>query len=132
MTTVVRLYGLKKCSTCAKAVAWLAEHNVKYEFTDYREHPVAGPVLAAWAAKLGGFEKLVNRASMTWRNLPDGRKSPESSDQWLALIAEFPALVRRPVMLVDAGADTVTVGFSEKKYAQIFAGAPTLSRPTIR
>jgi Spx/MgsR family transcriptional regulator len=115
---VVRLYGLKKCGTCAKAMAWLAQHDVKYEFTDYREQPVTASLLTAWAVKLGGFEKLVNRASMTWRNLPAERKAPQSSAEWLALIAEFPALVRRPVMVLDA--DTVTTGFSDKKYAQIF------------
>jgi len=112
-------------------MAWLAQHNLKYEFTDYREHPVAASVLLAWAHELGGFEKLVNRASTTWRNLPDARKSPDAPDQWLALIAGFPALVRRPVMVVGATPAAVTVGFSDKKYTQIFAGAPTGAAPSL-
>lgn len=116
---IVQLYGLKKCSTCVKARAWLEEHGVAHGFTDYREQPVPPELLSAWAASLGGWEKLVNRASMTWRQLPDERKSPQSSEHWLELIAEFPALVRRPVAIDTDG--KVSTGFSDKKYSEIFA-----------
>lgn len=115
----VQLYGLKQCSTCVKAMAWLEQQGVPFGFTDYRAQPVAPAVLTAWAEALGGWEKLVNRASMTWRNLPPGRKTPDTADAWLALIAEFPALVKRPVTVDAAG--KVSVGFSEKKYREIFA-----------
>lgn len=113
----IRLYGLKRCSTCVKAMAWLDEHGQPYEFTDYRDEPVPGPVLAGWKNELGGWEKLVNRASMTWRNLPEARKSPKDDAEWLALIAEFPTLVRRPVR-VDADG-RVSAGFSAKKYDEL-------------
>ncbi|HEY9459385.1 MAG TPA: Spx/MgsR family RNA polymerase-binding regulatory protein [Paralcaligenes sp.] len=115
--SLVKLYGLKKCGTCAKAMAWLEQHGIDYRFTDYRDHSVPANVLTAWATDLGGWEKMVNRASMTWRNLPDERKSPVSPEQWLALIAEFPALIKRPVMVASNGA--VSVGFSEKKYGAL-------------
>ncbi|RTZ44435.1 Spx/MgsR family RNA polymerase-binding regulatory protein [Candidimonas sp. SYP-B2681] len=115
----VRLYGLKKCSTCLKARNWLEQRGVEFSFTDYRDHPIAGMQLAAWAEKLGGWEKLVNRASMTWRQLPDIRKSPSDDGQWQTLIAEFPALIRRPLAVTGDG--DVSVGFSEKKYSELFA-----------
>ena len=112
------LYGLHKCSTCVKAMAWLDEHRKPYTFIDYRDHPIAAPQLLIWSRELGGWEKLVNRASMTWRNLSDDRKAPKSDAQWFALVAEFPALVRRPVMVGVEG--MVSVGFSDKKYSQLF------------
>lgn len=117
--TKIKLYGLTKCSTCVKARDWLSAHGVAYQFTDYRDHPVDPETLRAWAQALGGWEKLVNRASMTWRKLADEQKSPDTPEAWLALIAEFPALVRRPVA-VD-GKREVGVGFSEKKYSERFA-----------
>ncbi len=117
--STVQVYGLKKCSTCVKAIKWLEQHKVAFSFTDYRDHPIAPGQLKAWAGELGGWEKLVNRASMTWRNLPDERKAPDADNQWLSLIAEYPALVRRPVAL--AGDGSVHVGFSEKKYGELFA-----------
>jgi len=112
------LYGLDKCSTCVKARQWLAERGVPHEFTDYRAHPLPAASLKDWAGVLGGWEKLVNRASLTWRNLPEARKKPASEADWLALIAEYPALVRRPLLVDGRGA--VMTGFSEKKYTEHF------------
>lgn len=112
----VKLYGLAKCSTCMKARAWLDANGIPHVFQDYRDAPVDSATLKVWAESLGGWEKLVNRASLTWRNLDDGLKTPGSAKEWLSLIAQFPALIRRPV---TAYADhSVTVGFSEKRYAE--------------
>ncbi|GAB2915694.1 Spx/MgsR family RNA polymerase-binding regulatory protein [Paralcaligenes ginsengisoli] len=114
----IKLYGLRKCSTCVKAMNWLDQHGQAYVFSDYRDQPIAAQHLKDWARELGGWEKLVNRASLTWRNLPGERKEPGTDAQWLALISEFPALIKRPVT-VDLGG-SVSVGFSEKKYGQLF------------
>lgn len=118
MTESITLYGLTKCSTCQKAQAWLQERNIAHRFVDYRDNPVAPDVLRQWADAVGGWEKLVNRASMTWRNLPEADKSPQSPQQWLDLIAAWPALVRRPVTVQG---DRVRVGFSDKAYTEFFA-----------
>ncbi|EHK65226.1 Spx/MgsR family RNA polymerase-binding regulatory protein [Achromobacter arsenitoxydans] len=113
------LYGLAKCSTCVKARDWLTEHGVDHAFVDYRDNPVPAATLTSWAGQVGGWEKLVNRASMTWRNLPEDRKTAHTDAQWTKLIAEFPALVRRPVTVTPDG--EVSVGFSEKRYGERFA-----------
>jgi len=114
----ITLYGLAKCSTCIKARAWLDARGIHHTFTDYRDQPVPATTLRDWAQQLGGWEKLVNRASMTWRNLPEARKTPANDAAWLQLVAEYPTLVRRPVALDAAGA--VGVGFSEKRYLERF------------
>lgn len=112
----VKLYGLAKCSTCIKARAWLDAQGISYVFQDYRDTPIEPAMLKAWAKTLGGWEKLVNRASMTWRNLDESLKTPASDAEWLSLIAHYPALIRRPVTVyVD---DSVTVGFNVKRYAE--------------
>lgn len=116
--TGLTVFGLKQCSTCVKASKWLTRHGVVHAFIDYRAQPVAPTILKQWAKQLGGWEKLVNRTSMTWRNLDDSRKSPVSDDDWLALIAEFPALVRRPVAVSPDG--EIGVGFNEQRYAERF------------
>jgi len=110
------LYGLEKCSTCDKARAWLDAHGIPHVFVDYREHPIDPKLLRAWAAELG-WEKLVNRASMTWRGLADTRKQPASEADWLALVKDYPALIKRPVTVGDDG---VSVGFTEKQFGQRF------------
>jgi glutaredoxin len=70
------LYGLDNCDTCRKARNWLKRAGVEHEFVDYRERRIEPATLKAWAQQLGGWDKLVNKASTTWRNLPEGRKTP--------------------------------------------------------
>ena len=116
MTTVI--YGLEKCSTCQKARKWLERHEVAHAFIDYREQRPQPATLKAWARAAGGWEKLVNRSGMTWRNLPQARKTPGSEPEWLLLIKEYPALVRRPVVVGDDG--NVHFGFTDKLFAELF------------
>lgn len=116
----VTLYGLTQCSTCQKAIKWLDRHAVEHRFVDYRAAPIDAPTLKDWAAQLGGFDKLVNRSGMTWRNLAPARKTPGSDPEWLLLIREYPALVRRPVSVLDDG--SIRVGFSDKLYQGLFGG----------
>lgn len=110
------LYGLEKCSTCDKARAWLDARGVAHTFVDYRQNSIDPELLRAWAKQLG-WEKLVNRASMTWRGLADARKQPVSEADWLALVKDYPALIKRPVAVGDDG---VSVGFTEKQFGQRF------------
>lgn len=110
----MKLYGLSKCDTCKKARQWLTAQGVAHEFIDYRDHPLSPLTLTAYAQSLGGWEKLVNRASMTWRQLSEEQRQASGDDQWQDLVAQYPALVRRPLTVWPDG--TVTTGFSEKKF----------------
>lgn len=112
----VTLYGLRRCSTCVKARKWLDAHDVEHEFVDYRDEPIAADVLVAWAAQQG-WTTVINKASTSWRGLSDDQKRADTDDQWLALIAEHPTLVKRPVLV--RGADLM-FGFSDARYATLF------------
>jgi len=114
----IAVFGLEKCSTCQKARNWLERHHVAHEFSDYREHRPDAATLRAWAHAAGGWEKLINRSGMTWRNLPPARKAPASEPEWLLLIKEYPALVRRPVVVLADG--SVHFGFTDKLFATLF------------
>src|SRR5471032_3184766 len=72
------IYGLPNCDTCKKARNWLARFERDYVFVDYRANPVPAAALKVWAQQLGGWEKLVNKAGTTWRNLLPQRKNPGS------------------------------------------------------
>lgn len=112
MTTMV--YGLAGCDTCKKARNWLARFDVTHEFIDYREQRQSPDTLKAWAGQLGGWDRLVNRASTTWRTLPEARKQPQSDPEWTLLLKEYPALIKRPVVVTADG--TVTVGFTDNAF----------------
>lgn len=50
----LNIFGLAKCSTCVKALAWLDEQGVSYRFADYRDHPLPQSSLKKWSTALGG------------------------------------------------------------------------------
>jgi Spx/MgsR family transcriptional regulator len=116
--TPITLYGLPTCDTCRKARNWLDRFGVAYTFVDYRENPVPSATLKEWAMQLGGWEKLVNKSSTTWRNLLPQRKNPQSDPEWTLLLKEYPALIRRPVVVLDGG--SVQVGFSDNGFKKLF------------
>ncbi len=112
------LYGLANCDTCRKARNWLGRFEVANTFIDYRAHPVPADVLKQWAQQLGGWEKLINKSSTTWRNLLPQRKNPGSDPEWTLLLKEYPALIRRPVVVLADG--SVSVGFSDNGFKKLF------------
>jgi len=115
---MVTVYGLASCDTCRKARNWLQRFGVEFSFVDYRENRVPAETLKAWAAQLGGWDKLINKASTTWRQLPEARKSPGSDPEWTLLLKEYPQLVKRPVLVTDDG--TVSVGFTDNAWKARF------------
>lgn len=108
----LQVYGLTKCSTCQKAIAWLDGKKIKHRFHDVREAPPSRSQVAAWSKKLGGWEKLINRAGYTWRGLPASVAGSFTETKAVGLAVKHPALIRRP--LIEHGDGTVTVGFSKK------------------
>lgn len=108
----LKLYGLKKCSTCQKAMDWLDGRNAAYHFSDVREEPVTREQAARWSKALGGWEKLINRAGYTWRGLPAAATADLTEARAVALAVENPSLIRRP--LIEHPDGSVTVGFSKK------------------
>ncbi len=113
-----RVLGLKNCDTCRKARKWLDAHGIAYHFIDYRDEPPTEAELRDWAAQVGGWTKLVNRASTTWRQLSDAEKQAAAESEWLDLIARHPTLVRRPVLITAD--NTVSVGFKEADWSKRF------------
>lgn len=115
---MVTLYGLSNCDTCRKAQNWLTRFGIEHAFVDYRDNRADPATLKAWAAQLGGFDALINRASTTWRTLAPNRKSPGSEPEWLLLLKEYPQLIKRPVTVTDDG--VVSVGFNDTIYKKRF------------
>jgi Spx/MgsR family transcriptional regulator len=116
MTELPTLYGLPNCNTCKKARAWLTARGIAHEFIDYRAQPLA-PALLQQAAQALGWDKLVNRASTTWRQLEESDKTVSTASEWLDLLTRHPTLIRRP-LLIDG--QHIDAGFKESRYAAHF------------
>ena len=113
----MQAYGLKKCSACQKALAWLAENKTAVDFTDHQESPPTKLQVTSWSRAVGGWEKLINRAGMTWRGLPETARADLTETKAVKLILKHTSLIRRP--LIEHVDGRVTVGFSDKVKAML-------------
>lgn len=114
---MLKLYGLKKCTTCQKANAWLDQKKAAYDFTDVKEKSISKEQVAKWSKALGGWEKMINRAGYTWRGLPVSETTDLTETKAVALAVKNPSLIRRPLIEHEDG--SVTAGFSGKIRALI-------------
>jgi arsenate reductase (glutaredoxin) len=91
---VTTIYGIRSCDSCRKAMTALPDAA----FRDIRAEPLRAEELAEFLTAFG--EKLLNRASTTWRGLDDAaRNQPPAT-----LLAAHPAVMKRPVIRADDGA----------------------------
>ena len=108
-----KVFGIKNCDTMKKAMNWLSENGVAYEFIDYKKAGVAEASLPDWAAR-AGWEKLLNTRGLMWKKLSDEERSGVDEAKALKLMAQYPALIKRPVL--DTG-NKLLVGFAPETYA---------------
>ncbi|MES0823880.1 ArsC/Spx/MgsR family protein [Ruegeria sp. SCP11] len=84
----MRLYGLKACDTCRKALKTLTDA----EFVDVRADGVPDSVLSQAFEVFGGA--LLNTRSTTWRGLDEAQRAKPA----LELLKEHPTLMKRPLI----------------------------------
>lgn len=107
---MLKIYGLKNCDSCKKAINWLTAETIEFEFVDIRNPAPDITTLTYWLDQAGD-KLLINRRSTSWRNLTDQQKLSQTSAQFLALINQNPTLIKRPVFVNNG---QIEVGFSAK------------------
>ena len=112
--SVILCYGIKNCDTIKKAMNWLSENGVAYEFIDYKKAGVAEANLPDWSQR-AGWEKLLNTRGLMWKKLTDDERAAVNAEKALKLMAQYPSLIKRPVL--DTGSQLL-VGFTPENYTQ--------------
>ena len=105
----MRIYGLKNCDTCRKALKKL--ENV--EFVDVRADGVPIEVLERAYAEFG--DALINTRSTTWRSMD----AEERAKPPLEMLAAAPTLMKRP--LIEAG-DQLFLGWTAHVQSALGSG----------
>ena len=111
----MKLFGLKNCDTCRKALKALTDAGADVEFHDVRVDGVTEAYLRKWM-KAAGWKALLNTRSTTWRNLPETDKKDVDEAKSLKLLAEHPTLIKRPVIETEDG---IHVGWSSSTQAAL-------------
>lgn len=111
-----RIYGIRNCDTMKQACAWLEGKGVETEFHDYKIAGLSRERISAWL-KHTSWETLLNRRGLTWRSLPDSKRTAiKDTASAVALMLERPAVIKRPVL--EYG-EKLVVGFDAVRYASL-------------
>ena len=113
---MIKIYGINNCTTVKKALAWLEENNISHDFHDYKKEGVDLPVLKKVIAEKG-WEKAINRASMSWRKIPEDVRERMDVETAIQCAIENNSLIKRPLVV---NGDDILLGFNEKRYAEKF------------
>lgn len=106
------MYGITTCDTIRKARTWLEGRDVPYRFHDYRAEGIDAGKLDGWVGKVG-WEKLLNKGSTTFRELPDKDKAGLDEEKAKNLMLAKPTMIKRPVLELG---DRILVGFKADAY----------------
>ena len=106
------------CTTCKKAVKWLDEKGVEYEYRDIKEKNPKKSELKKWIKASGlPVKKFFNTSGQLYREMQLKDKLPEMSEaDMIDLLATDGLLVKRPLLITD---DKVLVGFKEAEWEEV-------------
>jgi arsenate reductase (glutaredoxin) len=111
------VYGIKNCDTVKKALLWLDQNKIKYSFHDYKSKGIEDAKLKEWTKQVG-WESLVNRKGMTWRQLDEKQKAAvHSASSAIQLMREKTSVIKRPI--IEKGGAVAVIGFDERDYAKL-------------
>lgn len=111
---MLKLFGLKNCDTCKRALREIEASGQSAEFVDMRAEADLAAKVPLWLKAVG--DRLVNRSSTTWRALSEEDKAKASGSSLEGLLLGNPTLIKRPV--IEAG-DEVLVGWTAETRARI-------------
>ena len=113
----MKLCGIPNCNTVKKARTWLDENGIAYEFHDFKKQGVDEALIQQWLTQVT-WDKLVNRAGMTWRNLSDSEKATviDNASATKLMMAKT-SVIKRPLLIRDGA--LLALGFDEAKYQQL-------------
>ncbi|NJL49647.1 MAG: Spx/MgsR family RNA polymerase-binding regulatory protein [Leptolyngbyaceae cyanobacterium SM2_5_2] len=101
------VYGIPNCGTCKKALQWLDQNGIAYEFVDTKLNPPGRDRVAEWVGALGA-KPMRNTSGQAYRALGD-EKQNWADEQWVDAFAQDAMLLKRPLFVRDGKA--VLVGF---------------------
>jgi Spx/MgsR family transcriptional regulator len=111
---MLKIYGIKNCSSMKKAFDMLSDLGLAYEFHDYKKQGIDAETLKVWLDQVGQ-DLILNKKGTTWRKLSEAEQQQAlaSQAQLIETLMAQPSLIKRPVLHTSQG---YIVGFDEAAY----------------
>ena len=94
---MIKIYGIKNCSSVKKGLDFLNQRALEFEFLDIKK--LDEKTLNLWLKKRT-FKELINTAGLTAKKLGLSKEKLKSSDEnaLKTLVLEYPSLIKRPII----------------------------------
>jgi len=113
----MKLYGIKTCGSVKKAMKFLKENEIEFEFIDFKKTQMNEETIDYWLSKIS-IDKLFNNRGTKYRTLKlkELNLDDEGKKEWLV---KENMLIKRPVIEYK---DNVIVAFDEDVYKATLLG----------
>lgn len=111
---MIKIYGIKNCNSVKKALNYLEENKIKYDFHDYKKLGVTDEILNKFINKFT-WENVVNSRGTTFRKLSENQR-PTNAAQAIAVMKQNTSIIKRPIL--DDGKNQI-LGFDIEQYSKI-------------
>jgi arsenate reductase len=110
----MKVYGISNCNTVKKAITWLTENDLAFEFHDFKKKGITEEKLNQWCG-LFGWEIVLNKKGTTWKKLsPEVQSGVVDHASAVAVMIANTSSIKRPVVEVDG--KPVLISFNEEAY----------------
>jgi Spx/MgsR family transcriptional regulator len=113
---MIKVYGIKTCGSVKKALKFLNNNSIEYEFIDFKKEQPTCDKIDFWISKVG-IDKLFNNRGTKYRTLKLKELNLDENGKREWLCKEY-LLIKRPVIELEDG--NVIVGFDEELYKEMF------------
>ena len=112
-----KLYCYPRCTTCKKAVKWLEENGIDYEYKHIVEETPSKEDIKKYYKESGlPLKRFFNTSGNVYKELNLKEKLAEmSEDEQFELLASNGMVLKRPLLI---GKDFVLVGFKEAEWVE--------------
>lgn len=98
-----------------KAFDWFTQHNIPYQFHDYKKEGISEERIQAWLTQKP-WDVLINRAGATWKKLSEAEKAIDNIIA-IQLMTAKPSMIKRPIIETDK---IILMGFNSDTYEELF------------
>lgn len=106
----LKVYGIPNCGTCKKALTWLQNNQIDYEFINTKDNPPTREQIQNWVKSLG-YAPMRNTSGQSYRALGEEKKT-WTEQQWIDAFAFDAMLLKRPLFVKDGTA--ILTGFRDE------------------
>ena len=110
------IYGIKTCSTVGKARKFMKDHDIAFDFVDYKVESVDETKIREWLKQID-MSVLFNTRGTKYRDLKLKELNLDDEGK-IAWMAKENYLLKRPV--IEYGDGKVHVAYDEEVYKKTF------------